>query len=92
MTGAHDAVLDCADLFSVTLHDDNIHDFHTRWCEVLLSMSEIPSGDILVNLSKMRIRESAQLKTVIELIVRHGDSSEDIGSQVSKLENRNFDN
>ena len=23
VTGAHDTVLDCADLFSVTLHDDN---------------------------------------------------------------------
>ena len=38
VTGAHDAVLDYADLFSVTLHDDNIQEFDTRWDEVLLSM------------------------------------------------------
>ena len=30
VTGAHDTVLDYADLFSVTLHDDNIQEFDTR--------------------------------------------------------------
>ena len=67
MTGAHDAVLDYADLFSVTLHDDDIQEFETRWDEVLLSMTKIPSDDILEGLCKLRIRESAQLKTVLEL-------------------------
>ena len=38
VTGAHDTILDCADLFSVSLHDDNIQEFDTRWDEVLLSM------------------------------------------------------
>ena len=42
VTGAHDTVLGYADLFSVTLHDDNIQEFDTRWDEVLLSMSKIP--------------------------------------------------
>ena len=45
--GAHDTVLDCADLFSVTHRDDNVHEFDTRWDEVLLSMSKIPSDDIM---------------------------------------------
>ena len=67
VTGAHDTVLDYADLLSVTLHDDNIQEFDTRWDEVLLSMSKIPSDDILESLYKLRIRESAQLKTVLEL-------------------------
>ena len=67
VTGAHDTVLDYADLFSVTLHDDNVQDFDTRWCEVLLSMSKIPSDDILESLYKLRIRESAQLRTALEL-------------------------
>ena len=66
VTGAHDTVLDYADLFSVTLHDTT-QDFDTRWDEVLLSMSKIPSNDILESLYKLRIRESAQLKTVLEL-------------------------
>ena len=40
VTGAHDAVLDYADLFAVTLHDDNIQEFDTRWDDVLLSMKK----------------------------------------------------
>ena len=67
VTGAHRTALDYADLFSVTLHGDNIQDFDTRWDEVLLSMSKIPPDDILESLYKWRIRESAQLKTVLEL-------------------------
>ena len=67
VTGAHDTVLDYADLFSVTLHDDNIQEFDARWDEVLLSMSKNSSDDILESLYKLRIRESAQLKTVLEL-------------------------
>ena len=31
VTGAHDTVSDYADLFSVTLHDDNIQESDTRW-------------------------------------------------------------
>ena len=58
VTGAHDTVLDYADLFSVNLHDDNIQEFDTRWDEVLLSMSKIPSDDVLESLYKLRIRES----------------------------------
>ena len=45
-----------ADLFSVVLHDDNIQEFGTRWDEVLLSVSRIPSGDFLESLYKLRIR------------------------------------
>ena len=67
VTGAHDTVLDYADLFSVTLHDDNIQEFDTIWDEVLLSLSKIPSDDILDSLYKWRIRESEKLKTVLEL-------------------------
>ena len=65
--GAHDTVQDYADLFSVSLHDDNIQGFDTRWDEVPLSMSKIPSDDILESLYKLRKRESDQLKTVLEL-------------------------
>ena len=64
VTGAHDTVLDYADSFSVTLHGDNIQEFHTTWDAVLLSMSNIPPDDTLESLY---IRESAQLKTALEL-------------------------
>ena len=68
VTGAHDTVLDHAVLFSVTLRDDNVQEFDTRWDEVLLSMSKMPSDDVLESLYKLRIRESEQLKKkVLEL-------------------------
>ena len=67
LIGAHDTVLEYADLCSATLHDVNIQEFDTKWDEVLLSISRIPSVDILESLDKSRIRESVQLKTVLEL-------------------------
>ena len=67
VTGAHDTELDYADLFSITMHDDNIQEFDIRWDEVPPSMSKISSDDIKENLYKLRIRESAQLTTVLEL-------------------------
>ena len=66
VTGANDTVLDYTELFSVTL-DDNVQELDTKWDEVLLSMSKIPSDDILESLYKLRTRESAQLKTVLDL-------------------------
>ena len=38
VTGAHDTVLDYADLFSVTLRDDNVQEFDARRDENLLPM------------------------------------------------------
>ena len=61
VTGAHNTVLDYADLFSVTLHDDNIQEFDTRRDVVPQSMPKILSDDILESLYKLRIRESVQL-------------------------------
>ena len=59
--------MDYADLLSVTLRDDKVQEFDTRWDEVPLSVSKIPSDDILENRYKLRMRDSAQLKTVLEL-------------------------
>ena len=55
VTGAHDTVLDCSDLFSVTLLDDNIQEFDSGLDEVLLSMSKIPSDDVFESLYKSRV-------------------------------------
>ena len=44
-----------------------IYDYFRVTDEVLLTMSKIPSDDILESMYKLRIRESAQLKTVLEL-------------------------
>ena len=67
VTGAHDTVLNYADLFSITLCDDNVQEFDTIWDEVLLFMSKIPSDDVLESLKKFRERLSDQLNTVLEL-------------------------
>ena len=67
VTGAHDTVLDYADFFSITLRNDDVQDFDTRWDEIRLSMTKIPTDGVLESLYKKRIRESEQLKTVLEL-------------------------
>ena len=50
VTDAHDTVLDYADLFSTTLRDDHVQQVDARWDEILLSMTKIPSYDILESL------------------------------------------
>ena len=67
VTGAHDTVLDYADVFSITLRNDNVQEFDSRWDEILLCMTKIPPDNILEPLYKLRIRESDQQKTVLEL-------------------------
>ena len=64
---ANDSVENYADLFTVVLRNDDIQGFDSKWDEILLSMTQIPSDDILESLYKQRIRESEKLKTVLEL-------------------------
>ena len=47
VSGAHDTVVDYADLFSITLRNENVQDFDTRWDEILLSMTKIPTDEVL---------------------------------------------
>ena len=74
VSGAHDTVLDYADLFTITLRNDDVQEFLTRWDEILLAMSKIPPDDVLEGLFKVRIRESDQRTT-------YGHSSEDIDAR-----------
>ena len=50
VTGAHDAVLDYADLFTITLRIDENQEFVARCDEILLSMTKIPPDDVLESL------------------------------------------
>ena len=52
VTGANDSVENYADLFTVVLRNDDIQEFDSRWDEILLSMTQIPSDDILESLYK----------------------------------------
>ena len=67
VTGSHDAVENYADLFTISLRNDDIQEFDSKWDGILLSMTKIPHGDILEGLYKLRIRESEKLKTVLEV-------------------------
>ena len=67
VTGTHDFVENYTDLFTIVLRNDDIKEFDSKWDGILLSMTKIPSDDILEGLYKLRIRESEKLKTVLEL-------------------------
>ena len=67
VTGAHDSVENYADLFIIGLRNDDIQEFDSKWNEILLTTTQIPSDDILEGLYQLRIRESDKLKTVLEL-------------------------
>ena len=54
VTGANDSVENCADLFPVALRNDNIQEFDTKWDEILLSMTQIPTDDILQKFVQMK--------------------------------------
>ena len=56
----------CGPVHSV-VRNDCTQEFDSKWDEILLSMTQIPSDDILESLYKLRIRESEKLKTVLEL-------------------------
>ena len=67
VTGANDSVENYADLFTIAIRNDDIQEFDSKWDGILLSMTKIPSDDILEGLCKLRMRESEKLKTVLEL-------------------------
>ena len=67
VTGANDSVENYADLFTIALRNDDIHEFDSNRDGILLSMTNIPSDDILEGLYKLRMRDSEKLKTVLEL-------------------------
>ena len=67
VTGANDSVENYAEQFTISLRNDDIQEFDSKWDGILLSMTKIPSDDILEGLYKLRIRESDKLNTVLEL-------------------------
>ena len=67
VTGANDSVWNYGDLFTTVLRNHDLQEFDSKWDEVLLSMSKIPSDETLESLYKMRIRGSARLESVSEL-------------------------
>ena len=85
VTGAHEAVLDFTDLFSIALHSDDIQEIDTRWDQVLMSTSEVPNDRILESLYKMRMRESNKLQTVLAMCEQEINSNRS-RAELSKVE------
>ena len=54
VTGANDSVENYADLFTVVLQNEDIQDFDSKWDEIIASMTQIPSDNILESLYKLR--------------------------------------
>ena len=52
---------------TIVLPNDGIQEFDSKWDGILLSMTKIPSDDILEGLYKLKTRGSEKLKTVLEL-------------------------
>ena len=50
VTGANDSVENYADLFTIGLRGDDVQEFDSKWDEILLSMTQIPSDDFLEGL------------------------------------------
>ena len=50
VTGVHDTVLGFTDLFTLTLQNDDVQEFDTRWVEIPSSTNKIPTDDVLENL------------------------------------------
>ena len=67
VTGIHDSVENFSDLFTISLRNDDIQEFDSKWDGILLSITKIPPDDILEGLYKLRIRGFDKLKTVLEL-------------------------
>ena len=66
VTGAKDSVENYADLFTKVIRNGDIQEFDSKWDEILLLMTQIPSDDILGSLCKLKVRVSENLKTVLK--------------------------
>ena len=82
---ARDTVLDYADLFSITLRNDDVQEFDTSWDEILSFVTKIPprwySGKFVQTMNTWVWSTPNRIR-----IVRHGNSSEDIEAWLSDIE------
>ena len=89
--GAHDTVLVYADLFTITLRNDDVQEFDMRWDGIQWSMTKIPPGDVLESLYNLRICESDQLNTELEMReLKHGQWLRIAGVNVVLKEDKEF--
>ena len=85
VTGANDSVENYADLFTIVLRNDDIQEFDSKWEGILLSMTNIPSDDILEGLYKFQSTSVWETQDRVG-IVWPGDSSEEVRVWLSQIE------
>ena len=86
VTGANDSVENYADLFTISLRNDDIQEFDSKWDGILLSMTKNPTWWHLGKIEQ--IKNTRVWKTQDRVgIVRPGDSSEEIRTWLSQIEN-----
>ena len=54
VTATNDSVENYADLFTVVLRNDDVQEFDSKWDEILLSMTQFRSDDILESMRNSR--------------------------------------
>ena len=79
VTGTHDSVENYADLFTISLRNDDIQDFDSKWDGILLSMTKIPHDDILEGLYKLRCTTHRKQCTSLAKPQQHGNTCDDEG-------------
>ena len=84
VTGANDSLENYANLFTIGLRNDDIQEFDSKWDELLLSMTQIPSDEILEGLSKKKNTRVWETQDRIG-IVQYGDSSEEGWTWLSQI-------
>ena len=66
-TGAYDAAQGLSDFFNICFQDKDVPDFDTRWDQILLGTSVMPSEKALEGLGKNKLQGSEQLQTVFAM-------------------------
>ena len=84
VTRANDSVENYTDLFTVVLRNDDIQGLDSKWDEIQLSMTQIPSDHILESLYKLRTQVWETQDRIG--IVQYGDSSEESWTWSSQIE------
>ena len=69
-TGAYEAVQGLADLFTMSLQNDEVQDFDVTWDHAPLTVSEMPSEIVLEGWYKSKLQYSVQFQTVLALYDR----------------------
>ena len=85
VTGANDSVENYADLFTISLRNDDIQEFDSKWDEIILSMTQIPIWWHLGRIVQTKNTRVWEIQDRIG-IVQYGDSSEEGWTWLSQIE------